>query len=162
MNLLEVPEDFPALPMRTLTEREFLMWRYPSFEANSSWSIFRTKNSGEYFLRRLELNPRDRPQGSIPLPDVFGAESPLPAKTVRRILSAFESLRIPAFRQSPVSIVLDGTTCGVQFGNRLQATRIHWWSHHSEEWTPLVSLFDQTIETFDRTLPASTLRTHGR
>lgn len=160
MNPLELPENFPALPKRTEFEREFLMWRYPSFEANSSWSIFGTDNPDEYFVRRLEFHPRN--QYAFPAPQIFGAEATLPAETARNILSAFDSLRIPVFCQPQDLGGLDGTICGVQFGNYYQGARIHWWSHYSEVWTPLVQLFDQTLETLDRALPASTLRTHGR
>jgi hypothetical protein len=98
----------------------------------------------------------------IPTPDIYGAESRLPAETANCILEAFESLRIPMFRRPPVSIVLDGIQCAVQFGNDLQGTRVHWWKKSSEEWTPSIRLFEQTVETLDQTLPASTLRVHAR
>lgn len=159
---LEIPEEFPALPNRTESDRQFLAWRFPALEAHSSWTIFRTKNSAEYILRRLEYDPRDQPRGTIQTHDIYGAESPLPAETANSILEAFESLRIPMFRLPPVSIVLDGIQCGVQFGNDLQGTRVHWWMKSSEEWTPLIRLFEQTVETLDHALPASTLRVHAR
>jgi hypothetical protein len=159
---LEIPEEFPALPYRPEHERRLLAWRYPSFDAHSSWSIFETRKSGEFIVRRLEYDPRDQARETLSTPDIYGAESPLPAKTATSILSAFESLQIPTFRRPPVSIVLDGIQCGVQFGSSLQGTRLHWWMESSEEWAPLIRLFEQTVETLEHALPGSTLRVYGR
>ena len=156
MNRLQLPEFFPLLPPRAASEREFLAWSYTSFEAHTSWSIFNTKMSGECFVRRLEYAPRDK--FTLPFPDIYGAESPLPTEAARNILSAFEALCLPPFRQLPGINAFDGEECAVVLRNPMRGSPVNLRAKHSK----LTKLFALTIETLDRAVPASTLRTHGR
>ncbi len=158
MTPLEIPECFPALIERSERDRIFLAWRYQSLDAHSSWSIFKTKKPVEFFVRRLEFDPSDQPRVNTPIHDVYGSESPMAADVAESIIHDFELLRIPMLKQFPDLIGLDGTTCGIQFGNQLEGTRLHWTSNSNEEWAPLFQLFERTVATLDAHLPTSTLR----
>lgn len=50
--LLSFSESYPGLKFWREFERKLLIWRYPSFEPFSSWSLFEKKDN--YWVRRIE------------------------------------------------------------------------------------------------------------
>lgn len=151
------PERFPSLHKRTDFHRQLCVWRLPSFEPHSSWSLFVADRSKDYVVRRLEHDPRRGLPSNRIDPHIFGAEAPVREAAGLKIIATFEGLSVPPFRR-PGWVGLDGTYFGVHFGNNWQGTRINWWSRPSEDWSPLIATFNALIQQFEEILPASTLR----
>jgi len=154
--LLEHPERFHGLPKRSEFEREICLWVLPSFEPHSSWSIFRDRKTKEYFVRRLEHDPK---RGLPSNMDIYGADAPISENLATEVLVTFEEIQAPMFRRLS-RIGLDGTSYGVHMGNYWQNTTVRWWSSFSPEWSSLHELFLATSQRLDGLLPTSTLRHH--
>lgn len=161
IELLQHPETFPSLPERHAANRELCLWRLPAFEPHSSWSIFRVPRSKDFFLRRLEHDPRRGLPTNVEDAHVFGCEVPISAGLVEDIVASLEGIATPMFRR-PRTMGLDGVSYGLHLGGFFQGTRVNWWSHPSDEWLPLMRLHEQLVERLDPLLPASTLREHQR
>lgn len=157
IEMLQNPEKFPSLPKRSEFDRLICLWRIPSFEPHSSWSIYRSRNGDEHFVRRLEHDPHRGLPVNVTDPHVYGAEAILSAEQAREIVELFEALEIPMFRR-PAWVGVDGVSYGVRIGNYWQSTTVNWWSSYSHEWQPLHELFEATVCRLDVLLPASTLR----
>jgi hypothetical protein len=160
LDILKNPERFASLPKRTDFERQLCLWRAPSFSTHSSWSIFLSRGATEFIARRLEHEPRHGLPANAEDPHIYGAETMLHPDVAAKTIAAFESLVLPIFRR-PQFLGVDGTSYGIIFGNHWQGTSVNWWGETPLDWSPLVILFDQTVEQLDGLLPASTLRTTG-
>lgn len=157
LEILRKPELFPSLPKRREFDRLICLWRIPSFEPHSSWSLYRGRKTNENFVRRLEHDPRRGFPSNVVDPHIFGSEVPIPTEMATKIIEQFEGLTVPMFR-SPSWGGLDGVSFGAHIGNFWQSTTVNWWSSFSPEWKPLNELFQETVAQLDSLLPTSTLR----
>ena len=157
LEMLQKPELFPSLPKRSEYDRLICLWRIPSFEPHSSWSLYRERKTNEHFVRRLEHDPHRGLPANISAPHVFGSEAPISAELATKIVEQFEGLTVPMFRR-PAWAGMDGVSFGVHIGNFWQSTTVNWWSSFSPEWKPLNELFQEIVVQLDSLLPASTLR----
>ncbi|MGO1072018.1 hypothetical protein [Lysobacter sp. CA199] len=150
---LRHPERFASLPPRSGLDRRLLLWRFPSFQPYSAWSIFIEREA--CWIRRLEYD-RTRQPLAIAEPDVYGAEARIDRTRADELLREFESLTLPTRIQQDFG--LDGVRYGVALGNPWFGAQFHWWCDPGESWRPLEAAFERAVEALDAVLPASTLR----
>jgi len=155
--MLRSPETFPSLPPRREFDRLLCLWRLPSFSPYASWSLFRQSKTDHHIVRRLMHDPSRGLPTSIDDPHIYGAEGRLADADAQAVLDGFESLLVPVFRRFP-GVGLDGVLYGVRTGNCYAGACLEWWEDGAEGWAPLRAMFDRAIETFERVLPAASLR----
>ena len=158
LDVFQNPEKFESLPKREEHYRLLCLWRIPSFEALSSWSLYETKSQNDFILRRLEYDYHKHTLINNENPDIIGSEAIIDSVQLKNILKAFVELKIPIFHQNDRVTILDGTSYGIEFGNWWQKTIVHWQESVNKEWYPLMELFNNTIKLMDHYLPKSTLR----
>ncbi len=158
--LLEYPEDYPGLIERAEMDRKLLLFRYPAFEASTSWSLFKTDET--FWIRRIEWArfQRDRSQW-VPVqtaePFTFGCETSCSEEFAEKILSSLSAIEFCPFKQ-PALIGIDGTIHGIKTGNRWLSCSLRWWDLPTDDWKPLAQWFEKSVNKFEKILPQSTCR----
>lgn len=154
--LLE-PEKHQGLVSRTEYQREFLLWRFPSFKPYSSWALYREapRNRAElFYVRRLQWDAAFELPTSRGEPDIFGAEARLEPKVAIDLLASMRAVRFEPLHNVGVTGI-DGTTFGVAVGSFQTSTRLQWWSVIPPEWKPLQEWHDHAVSIFERAMPES-------
>lgn len=153
--LLEYPERYPGLLERREGDRKMLLFRYPSYAVNTSWSLFETNKV--FWVRRIDW---DRSKG-LPSketdPFTVGCETFCATELADDILSSLSSIKFCPLQQSDL-IGIDGTFYGIRTGNYWLSCSLRWWDQPSNDWKPLAQWFGQSINRLEQILPQSTCR----
>lgn len=154
--LLEYPEIYPGLLARRKFDRKLLLFRYPSFDVSTSWSLFRTDK--EFWVRRIEWDRSKWFPSEDAEPYTYGCEVSCSTELSANILSSLSSIKISPFEQ-PGLIGLDGIIHGIETGNHWLSCTLRWWYLPKDDWRPLAQWFEKTVSSFEQILPESTCRT---
>jgi hypothetical protein len=153
--LLEYPEEYPGLLERREFDRKLLLFRYPSFGINTSWSLFNTNK--EFWIRRIEWDRSRWFPSEDAEPFTFGCEIPCSSEFAEKILSSLSLIEFCPLKQ-PELIGLDGTIHGIKTGNYWLSCSLRWWYLPTDDWKPLAQWFEKSANMFEKILPQSTCR----
>lgn len=153
--LLEYPEIYPGLVARRELDRKLLLFRYPSFEVSTSWSLFGADK--ECWIRRIEWDRSKWFPSEDAEPFTYGCEVACSTEFSENILSSLSSIKICPFIQ-PELTGLDGVIHGIKTGNYWFSCSLRWWSLPKDDWQPLAQWFENTVNSFEEILPESTSR----
>lgn len=154
--VLESPLSYPGLPEHWFPRVLLRVWRYPSFQPYASWALIATRKE-ETFVRRITWHPY-HPLNETPV--TFGAEAAIEASAREPLLRALRAIRLPPFIPADRAGI-DGTTCGVEFGNDMRSARLGWWETPPAEWADLARWHADAIAAFEALLPAHTPAASG-
>jgi hypothetical protein len=152
------PETYSGLLQRSRDQRKLMLWRYPTFEPYSSWSIFQVDH--HYWVRRIEWNRSRRFPSDNVSPYTYGCEAVIANQSVNTLLSNLSELTFRPFQQ-PELAGRDGTIYGVEVGSDWLPCRLTWWQLPSDDWQPLADWFERAVSEFQSVLPASTSHDYG-
>jgi hypothetical protein len=153
--LLEYPEEYPGLLVRREVDRKLLLFRYPSFEINTSWSLFKTDKA--FWIRRIEWDRSKWFPSEDAEPFTFGCEISCSSDFAENILSSLSSIEFCPLQQ-PTLYGIDGTIHGIKTGNHWLSCTLRWWYLPADDWKPLAQWFETTVKMFEQVLPESTCR----
>jgi hypothetical protein len=148
--LLERPLDYPGLVQRRDASQAVRIWREPSFDPESSWTIIADK--GGYFVRRV-IHVRRSLAGEI-WHDTFASEASLDEPVALSLIHDLCAIRIVPFVKR-TRFGVDGVTYGVEAADSMLQVRFSWWDKAPEEWGALRSWFGTAIRVLEAQLPAS-------
>jgi hypothetical protein len=149
--LLERPLDHPGLVQRRRASQEVRIWRAPSFDPESSWTMIVDKS--EWFVRRV-VYVRRSAAGEI-WHDTFASEARLAEPVALSLVRDLRAIRIAPFVKIS-GLGLDGATYGVETTSFMAQVRLSWWGKAPEEWDALRSWYGATVGVLESHLPAST------
>jgi hypothetical protein len=149
--LLERPLDYPGLVQRRGANQEVRIWRAPSFDPESSWTIIADKS--EWFVRRV-VYVRRSAAGEI-WHDTFASEARLAEPVALSVVRDLRAICIVPFVKLS-GLGLDGTAYGIETGSFMAQVRLSWWGKAPEEWGALRSWYAATIGVLESQLPPST------
>ncbi len=153
--LLEYPENYPGLLKRREFDRKLLLFRYPSFDINTSWALFNANKA--FWIRRIEWNRSKWLPSQDAEPFTFGCEISCSAEFAENILSSLSSIAFCPLKQ-PELIGIDGTIHGIKTGNDWLSCSLRWWYSPTDDWKPLDQWFEKSVNMFEQILPQSTCR----
>ena len=154
--LLERPLDYPGLVQRRRARQEVRIWRAPSFDPESSWTIIADKS--EWFVRRV-VHVRSEVLGQERRPemrhDTFASEARLAEPLALSLIRDLRAICIMPFVKVS-GLGLDGATYGVETSSFKALVRLSWWGKAPEEWGALRSWYGATIGVLESQLLPST------
>lgn len=153
--LLEYPEIYPGLMARREVDRKLVLFRYPSFEVSTSWSLFRANKDS--WVRRIEWDPSKQISSDDIEACTYGCEAPCSTELSESVLSSLSSIKFAPFEQ-PELMGTDGTIYGIKTGNHWLSCSLRWWHLPQDDWQPLAQWFETTVISFEKILPESTYR----
>ena len=148
--LISEPENYPGLKKRTKIDRKLLVWRYPSFSASCSWSLFMKEKI--CVVRRIVWDRTRHSLYSKTDPYTLGSEAFIDYPKAEDLLAGLSKIRLQGFQPSDVTGI-DGTTYGIEVKTNWLNYRLSWWETPSEDWQPLLLWFYNTIDFFNAILP---------
>ena len=148
--LLERPLDYPGLVQRPRARLEVRIWRAPSFDPESSWTIIADKS--DWFVRRVVYLRRSS-AGEI-WHDTFASEARLAESVALSLIRDLRTICVAPFVEVS-GLGLDGARYGVETSNYMTHVRISWWGKAPEEWGALRSWYGATIGVLESQLPPS-------
>ena len=154
--LLEHPEEYPGLVSHQLSDRQFLLLQYPTFEPYASWSLFQIGK--HYWVRRVEWDRSKRIPFHETDPFTYGSTIKCPQALAEDVLSRLRSLAFRPFSIQQEGIGLDGTTYGISLGDFQLSCDIQWWCTPPDEWNEVAVWFRTTVLAFENLLPESSCR----
>jgi hypothetical protein len=146
--LLERPLDYPGLVERRGASQEVRIWRSPSFDPESSWTIIEDK--GEWYVRRVVYVQRSV-AGEF-WHDTFASEGRLAEALALSLIRDLRAIRIEPFVKLG-GLGLDGATHGVETTTFMVQVRLSWWGKAPEEWSALRSWYRAAIGVLEGQLP---------
>jgi hypothetical protein len=143
---------YPGLATLKWALPHFTIFRLPSFDPSSSWTLIETNS--DWRVRRIVLAQVS--EMGVWNAHTFGAEGFLSEATAIELLENLSALSIPLFDTRADSIGLDGMTCGLrlQKASKLEAS-FFWWGTALEGCAEVREFVARAIETFEAALPAS-------
>jgi hypothetical protein len=150
--LLKNPLDHPSLVKRPRASQKARLWRSPSFDPESSWTIL--ADSDGWFVRRMAYAPRY--EAGVRWPYTYGSEAPLPAKIATALLQDLYAIRLPPFVEIK-TIGLDGARYGVETGAFWNHASLSWWGAAPEGWSPLRDWYGAAVRALESCLPSCTV-----
>jgi hypothetical protein len=147
---LENSLGYPGLVDRARDRIRLRVWRYPSFEPHSSWSMIEAKSG--LFLRRVIWEQRRD--------FTYGSETPFERPVYDKLCLDLENIEVTPF-EAFEGIGLDGTRYGIERFSSFTSSKISWWESPPPGWTALQRWHQKAIEIFDSVLPMSTAGMEG-
>ncbi len=144
---LERPDQYPGLPRRSAHERQVRVWIYPTFTPRRSWTLYDA--GGLTWVRRISWAPT--PTGG----HHFGADARIDAAEADALLAQLRALPLSS---PPVSqrIGLDGTSRGLELGDRHASIALRWWQAPPPTWREIASWHARAVAAFEAALPEPT------
>ncbi|MEJ2610178.1 MAG: hypothetical protein P8179_08840 [Candidatus Thiodiazotropha sp.] len=152
---LENPEEYEGLPDLESKHRRIRIWRYPSFETISSWTVFGLGK--ELVLRRLEWDRFTEFPSQTELHELYACEAKIDEAQFESIMSDLSKIEFRPLIEDQ-AIMCDGTEYGIEVGHGAYSRNISWHSGPPDGWEKLSEWHEQTIIKLDRNLPESTCR----
>ena len=135
--------------------RHLSIYRLPSFDPSSSWTLF--KDEGAWHVRRIVLATVQEGPGWAA--HSYGADGLLEEEAALGLLKELSSLSVSAFETHSATIGIDGMRTRVKVWRGVERhMALDWWGAAPERWTPLRDFVHQAIETMEAALPSSTHR----
>ena len=155
--LLERPLEYPGLVERRRASRVVRIWRSPSFDPESSWTIIEDK--GEWYVRRVVYVQQAAADGFRH--DTFASEGRLAEGLALSLIRDLRAIRIEPF--VPLGgLGLDGVSYGVEATTFMAEVRLSWWGRAPEEWSALRSWYRAALGALEAQLPPSTTPLQAR
>lgn len=149
--LLERPLEYPGLVERRGASQEVRIWRSPSFDPESSWTMIADKSG--WYVRRV-VYVRRSAAGEI-RHDTFASEVRLAEPLALSLVRDLRAIRIAPFVKLS-ALGLDGATYGIETTAFMAQVRVSWWGKAPEEWNALRSWYGAAIGVLEAQLPPST------
>lgn len=150
--LLKNPLDHPGLVKRPRASLKVRLWRSPSFDPESSWTIL--ADGDGWFVRRIVYAPRF--EAGIRWRHTYGAEGRMQAKAATALLQDLYAIRLPPFVEIK-TMGVDGVRHGVEAGAFLNHVSLSWWGEAPEGWGPLRDWCDVAVRELEANLPPCTI-----
>lgn len=146
--LLEHPEEYPGLPTHEHVQVLLRIW---SFKAHllTSWAVL--ASGAQLFLRRVAVVFNDHS---------YGCESNLDEHVFEKLCAQLSGISVPAFSIEE-SLVLDGTTYGIEMSRSVANVKLSWVAGGHSGWDELSRWHRRTTELFESMLPESTPKIEG-
>lgn len=148
---LERPLKVSGLVRRPRATQEVRIWREPSFDPESSWTI--VADQGEWFVRRV-VYLRQSELGGI-RHDTFASEASLAEAVALSLLRDLRAISIPPFIRVG-GFGLDGARYGIEADSFMAGVRLQWWGKAPEGWGAIRSWYKAAIGVLESKLPPST------
>jgi hypothetical protein len=148
---LERPLEFAGLVRRPRATQEVRIWRAPSFDPESSWTI--VADQGEWFVRRIVYLRRLAAKEIWH--DTFASEAGLPEALALSLLRDLRAISIPPFVKVS-GIGLDGARYGIEIRGFMTDVTLSWWGKAPEDWDALRAWYEIAIGALEAQLPPST------
>jgi hypothetical protein len=152
---LESPEEYEGLPDLESKHRRIRIWRYPSFETISSWTIFGF--GGELTLRRLEWDRFTEFPSQTELRELYACQAKINEAQFDSLMSGLSEIEFKPLIEHQ-AIMCDGTEYGIEVGRGAYSRSISWHSGPPDGWEKLSEWHEKAIVKLDSYLPESTSR----
>jgi hypothetical protein len=123
------------------------IWRSPSFDPESSWTIIADKS--EWYVRRV-VYVRRSAAGEI-WHDTFGSEARLAEPLALSLVGDLRLIQIAPFVKLG-GVGLDGARYGVETTAFMTQVNLSWWGKAPEEWSALRSWYGAAISALEAQL----------
>jgi hypothetical protein len=150
--LLERPLEYPGLVKRRGACQEVRIWRSPSFDPDSSWTILSDKSG--WYVRRVVYARRSM-AGEV-WHDTFASEVHLAEPLALSLIGDLRAIRIAPFVRLG-AVGLDGARYGIETTAFMVQVRLSWWGAAPQEWSALRSWYGAAISVLEAQLPPSTM-----
>ena len=149
--MLESSIDYPGLPVRTRAQQAICLWRQPTFDPESSWSLIRDGET--WYVRRIVYaRMTDEQDGSIHH-NIYGSEAIISDVEAGDLISNLSRVHLPPFVALQDRIVLDGCWYGVRCRDLIREAQVSWWCQAPNEWTELRDWYAKALSIFEACLP---------
>lgn len=148
------PANYPGLRDLRSAKQLFRIWFAPSFQSQTSWTLF--DDAGSYWCRRVAECPTLLGRRLRPAPDTYGAEGQIPMEDALRLCQAARELAAQELKPSrPEGILLDGDTFGCEF-REIDGETLWWYGSPSADLKPVEAWWFDVRSVFEVHLPELT------